>query len=408
MRLDIGYRSNGFERWVTTMLAMLAVTIVCALVTLAVMPTVIRRLRAHAILDVPNARSSHSIPLPRGGGLAILGVGLLAQTVLLAAGDVRPTPVWWGLTIPMLALAGLGFLDDLRSLGITARLLVQGAAAAWAVWLAGLARPSLQLPLLPAVDLGPFGPLLSWLWIVGFTNAFNFMDGINGLAGFQALLASLALAVLAAAGGDLSFALLAAAVAGGSLGFLRYNFPNARVFLGDVGSQPIGFFLAFGVLHAARVVPGPHPFVLTLLVVWPFLFDAVFTLCRRAILRRHLGNAHRDHLYQLLVRGGLTHGAVTAAYVAVIVGCAGFALLVRLRGAQAAAAGFYGVVGFSLAAAVLIIRFHARRTSSPASPAIAVRSAVGAAAGQRLPDAAATRPSEEPSAESRLTGAPRG
>lgn len=397
------------------MLAALAVTAVCALGTAAVMPLVIRRLRAHAILDVPNERSSHSLPLPRGGGLAILGVGLLAQAALLATGDVRATHVWWGLSVPMAALTGLGFLDDLRSLGIPARLLVQGAAAAWAVWLAGLARPSLQLPLLPAVDLGPFGSLLSWLWIVGFTNAFNFMDGIDGLAGFQALLASLALAVLAAAGGDDAFALQAAAVAGGSLGFLRYNFPRARVFLGDAGSQPLGFFLAFGVLHAARVVPGPHPFVLTLLVVWPFLFDAVFTLCRRAVLRRRLGDAHRDHLYQLLVRNGLTHGAVTAGYAAVIVGCAGFALLVRLHAAQAAAAGFYGVIGLSLAGAGLILRFHASRVSTKAPLAAAERPPAGApvgrpatATGERLRDAPAARQSEALPVESHLTRAPRG
>lgn len=347
------------------------------LLTLGITPAIIRFLSAHTILDIPNARSSHDLPIPRGGGLAILAVYLIVNVCLIVTGWLGPGRTWLALTPPLFAMAVLGFLDDLYSLRISTRILAQAAAAAWAVWLGHLGRPTLQLPWLPPVELGAAGAALSWLWLVGFTNLFNFMDGINGLAGFQATLASLALAVLAGVGGDPGFTLLSVALAGSSLGFLRHNFPTARVFLGDVGSMPLGFFLAFGVLHAARIVPGQHPFVLTTLVVWPFLFDGAFTLARRAVRRQRLGDAHRDHLYQLLVRAGCSHRAVTAMYAAVIVVCAAFAVAVRVTGATRAAAGFYGVALLSLVAAGLVLRFHRRRTAGTQ----AGRSAGSAAAG---------------------------
>lgn len=360
--------------------SMIAVMLAAGAVTMAVTPAMIRLLRSHAILDIPNERSSHELPVPRGGGLSVLGVYAAANVALLGLGWVRPDATWLALSVPLLALLALGFFDDRSSLRVSTRLLVQGGAAAWAVWLGDLALPALQFPLLPAVDLSFWGPVFSWLWLVGFTNVFNFMDGINGLAGFQAVLAALALAAFTAAGGDAGFAWLAMAMAGCSLGFLRHNFPRARIFLGDAGSLPLGFFLAFGVLHASCVVPRPQLFVLTLLVVWPFFFDGVFTLLGRVLRRQRLGDAHRDHLYQLLVRAGCSHTGVTAGYAVAMLACAALAVAMGLGSGGRAAAGFYAVVLLSLACAGLILRFHAQRG------AIAAREAGVRAVGEALAD----------------------
>lgn len=345
------------------LLLIIATFLATFLATLAVLPGVIRFLKAHTILDIPNARSSHDRPVPRGAGLGICAVFLVASTVLLLAGRPQAVERWLALVLAMTVLAVLGFLDDLYSLRVSTRLVVQGLVAAVAVWLGHLSMATLQFPLLPPLELGVLGHVLAWLWLFGFTNVFNFMDGIDGLAGFQAALAALALAVLEGIAGDHLFALLAVAMAGCSLGFLRHNFPRARVFLGDAGSLPAGFFLAFGVLHAARSVPGPMPFVLTSLIVWPFLFDGLFTLARRAFRGQRLSHPHREHLYQLLVRAGCSHSVVTAGYALVIVACAGFAVSMRLSGEGGPAIGFYGIVLLSLVAAVLVLRFHARRSA---------------------------------------------
>ncbi len=276
-------------------------------------PFLIARLRHGACLDIPNERSSHTLPVPRGGGIAIV-------FALLTVGMAQALLGWGNLRyliaseVGVTFLALLGWLDDLYSLRPLTRLIVQGIVAAFCLWLADLHLESLDLPLLPPLPWTAFGWVAAWLWIVGFTNMFNFMDGIDGLAGTLAAAAGLFFVCVARAFAVPEIWPAAAVLAGASLGFLRYNLPPAKVFLGDVGSLPIGFFLAFATLRLGHDPAVSLPLLAPVLALWPLLFDATLTLLQRAVRRQPLHHAHRDHLYQRLIRSGYSHGQVTARY----------------------------------------------------------------------------------------------
>lgn len=297
--------------------------------SLAATPAVIRVLLNSRIMDVPNRRSSHAVPVPRGGGFGILLPFALITGGLLLAGGLRSDAYLPALLLGMAGLTLIGFLDDILSLSALLRLALEGALMAVCLALSPLALTQIDLPMLaPLPVAGPVGWLLAWLFLVGFPNLFNFMDGIDGLAGTQTVIAGLALALLAHLEGRADLALLCAAVAGGGVGFLRHNLPRARVFMGDSGSLPIGFFLAAVVL----VLAGPGgslPLPAPVLVLWVFLFDAGLTLTIRACRGRRLHHAHRQHLYQRLVASGLAHVRVTALYGLAMIGAAAAALVYR-------------------------------------------------------------------------------
>jgi UDP-GlcNAc:undecaprenyl-phosphate GlcNAc-1-phosphate transferase len=150
---------------------------------------------------------------------------------------------------------------------------------------------------------------------VGFTNIFNFMDGINGLAFTQLIIGGAAFSFLGAWNGDYDLAVSGALAAGSALGILKYNFPKALVFMGDVGSLPSGFLLAMLGLRAAF---GTHnhdvTFLVPVLALWPFLYDGSYTLLNRLFHRRNPFRAHRSHLYQRLIVKGHSHQKITAGY----------------------------------------------------------------------------------------------
>ncbi len=267
------------------------------------------------MLDVPNARSSHWRPTPRGGGLGIMAT-CLGATALLAA----VTGVWtaWLVCGTVGGLAFVSFWDDRVALSWRVRLgghLV--AAALGALWL----RP----------DTGAASwwlvPLLVLL-LAGHANAFNFMDGINGLAGGQAVVAALGLAVLAVGreGAVVHPAgVLAVVLAGAAAGFLPHNFPRARMFMGDVGSVPIGFALMLLSAWLARD-RGLSAWVPLLAIQSGFILDAGLTLARRWWRGESVQEAHREHFYQRLVRSGWTHPAATGSFLAVSSGVSAAAL----------------------------------------------------------------------------------
>ncbi len=189
------------------------------------------------LVDVPNGRSSHSKPTPRGGGLGLI-LGVLASAALfLVLGKELPG---WSFWVGLMIVAGIGLWDDARGgLRISVRLLAQLVAASLIVVFSGRFT---HLPLPAPVDL-PLGALsypISVLWIVAVLNFYNFMDGIDGLAGSQALVTGMALAFMA--NGETAW--LGAAIVGSSLGFLFFNWHPAKIFLGDVGSYSLGFMLA--------------------------------------------------------------------------------------------------------------------------------------------------------------------
>jgi Fuc2NAc and GlcNAc transferase len=263
------------------------------------------------MLDVPNHRSSHSAPVPRGGGIAMVAVfsaGMLLTTVAV------PMPVrLLAAVLPgALAVAWVGWLDDRTGVSARARALVHLFAAIWAVaWLGGL--PILRIGAFE-LPLGFSGAVLAVLGIVWFLNLFNFMDGIDGIASSQAVAISLAAGTMAWGSNSVSVAAAYMLLAGASVGFMLWNWPPARIFMGDVGSGFLGYVLV--VLAIAGERSGSVPLAIWVVLVSVFAFDATVTLIRRLMRRERVYEAHRNHAYQRAVLSGLSHRTVTLAALA--------------------------------------------------------------------------------------------
>lgn len=276
-----------------------------------VRPWALRRGR----MDVPNERSSHQVPTPRGGGLAIAFVvlaGLLAGTLT----GRLPMNVGVALLGGGLMVAVVGWLDDCYSLLAKPRLLVHLAAALWTLgWLGGFPRLDVGVG---SVALGVAGWVVAALGIVWAVNFYNFMDGIDGIAGGEAVVVGVAGAALLALAGAPDLAGVAVLVAGASLGFLRWNWAPARIFMGDVGSGMLGYL--FAALAVASENRGAVPVLVWVLLLGVFVVDATVTLIRRARDGEAVFNAHRKHAYQRAVQAGWSHGRVSAAVVALGVG----------------------------------------------------------------------------------------
>jgi UDP-GlcNAc:undecaprenyl-phosphate GlcNAc-1-phosphate transferase len=251
-------------------------------------------------IDHPVARSSHTTPTPKGGGVGIVAAFTIGMACTHPAGwrDVV-------LTGAALMLATVSYLDDVRHWPFWRKLAAQSAAAL-ALIATGQSPHTLALPGLGAIPLGLAGPVLTLAWLLFVTNATNFMDGLNGLAAGSVAVACLGLAL--ATGGRAGPALL---VVAGVAGFLPFNYPRARIFMGDVGSQFLGFVA--GAL-ALRTASDPALSVILPLGLLPLLLDAAVTLLRRWRQRARLTQPHRDHFYQVAARAGVSATMVTASY----------------------------------------------------------------------------------------------
>lgn len=261
---------------------------------------------ANAILDMPNARSSHAVPTPRGGGVAIVllvvGGTLLASSVGLLDDDVALGFVGGGGVVAL-----IGWIDDRRGVHAAVRALVHAAGAAWAVyWMGGLQSFSTGTRI---VHLGSIGGLLAVLGIVWATNLYNFMDGIDGIAGGQALCAGVFGGAMLLLSGSAGLAAVAFLVAAATAGFLAWNWAPAKIFMGDVGSGFLGF--SFGALAVASENHGGVPLLLWVLLLGVFVVDATVTLLRRTLAGEVPYAAHRDHAYQRAVRSGWSHARVS-------------------------------------------------------------------------------------------------
>jgi UDP-N-acetylmuramyl pentapeptide phosphotransferase/UDP-N-acetylglucosamine-1-phosphate transferase len=270
-------------------------------------------------LDEPNERSLHAHPVPRTGGIAIVA-GVAAACALVQPGVVVTLAA-------ALALAALSFIDDVAGLPTLARLAAHVAAAAAVLF----------------YQLGYAEPVLFTVFVLAiawYANLYNFMDGSDGLAGGMALFGFGAYAIAALLSGADTYAALCGSIAAAAAGFLVFNFPPARLFMGDVGSVPAGFLAgALGVVGWSR---GYWPMWFPLLVFAPFVCDATLTLLRRLLRRERVWQAHRDHYYQRLVRMGFGHrGTAFIEYAAMAV-CATIALFARRESSavQAAALAF--------------------------------------------------------------------
>jgi UDP-GlcNAc:undecaprenyl-phosphate GlcNAc-1-phosphate transferase len=265
--------------------------------------TMVVLLRSRSLpLDKPNERSLHVVPVPRTGGIAII-TGIVAAALWLRAGP--------SLLVPVFALAIASFFDDRHALPAAVRLLMHLVAAAIFLWLAAESSEAALL----------FVLLLAIAWI---TNLYNFMDGSDGLAGGMAVIGFGTYGIGAWLGGNLELELLAWSIAAAAMGFLIFNFPPAKIFMGDVGSIPLGFLAgAFGVAGWRQ---GLWPLWFPLAVFAPFIVDASMTLVRRLLRGERVWQAHRQHYYQRLILSGWSHRRTALSEYALMALCAVLAI----------------------------------------------------------------------------------
>jgi UDP-GlcNAc:undecaprenyl-phosphate GlcNAc-1-phosphate transferase len=272
----------------------------------AVSALVVRATIDARVMDRPNARSAHTRPTPKGGGIGIVVAFMLGIAVLYGFADFSrlADPYFRGVILSAFAISIVSFLDDLRDWPFSVKLAAQMLAALTAVY-SGLYVSDIRLPFLGPVELFWLGPLATLCWILFATNAMNFIDGLNGLSAGVALVASLFLAFIAQsqAGWFVYFASLV--LAAGIAGFLPFNFPRARIFMGDVGSQFCGFVLAMLGVAAARFERVDMSLLLVPMLLSGVLFDVAFTLLRRLFNGDRITQAHRSHLYQIAHRAGM-------------------------------------------------------------------------------------------------------
>jgi Fuc2NAc and GlcNAc transferase len=286
---------------------------------------------ARDVLDHPNERSSHDVPTPRGGGVAIVVVAVAAEAALWAIGWL-PTRAALALAGGGLMVACIGWLDDhlaKKRDGVPApvRAAVHFAAAAWALgWLGGL--PELRVGA-GSVPLALAGAVLAAFGIVWSTNLYNFMDGIDGIAGAEAVTCAVAGGVLLLLTGERGLAAAAFALAAASAGFLAWNWYPARIFMGDAGSYFLGF--TFAVLAVASERAGAVPLLAWMVLLGVFVFDATATLVRRARRGERWHQAHRSHAYQRAAPTRPDHARVSGAVAGVNVMLAALAALGTLR-----------------------------------------------------------------------------
>jgi Fuc2NAc and GlcNAc transferase len=271
------------------------------------------------LLDLPNPRSSHERPVPLGGGLAIVVV-TLTGIVLAAWIGYLPVRTAMALAGGGGAIALIGWLDDRHRLAPIVRAAIQVCAAVWALaWLGGF--PHLRWGE-TVLQLGPVGWVVGTIGIVWGINFYNFMDGIDGLAAGEAVMVSAAVILLL--GGPRHDLLVPVALVGGtSAGFLLWNWPPARIFLGDVGSAFLGYL--FAVFAVISENSGALTVVGWLLLLGVFFVDATLTVARRIAKGEPWYHAHRSHAYQRAVQAGFSHRAVTLAVLGLDLVLAGLA-----------------------------------------------------------------------------------
>jgi UDP-N-acetylmuramyl pentapeptide phosphotransferase/UDP-N-acetylglucosamine-1-phosphate transferase len=253
-------------------------------------------------VDHPNARSLHSSPVPRSGGLAVL-LGLGGPLLVLAALGISAPELGW-IAAAVLPVAGIAYLDDLGEVPRRLRLIAQSAAALL-LMSGGLRWTLLELPGWVMVFPGWVAVVLSLVYVVWLINLYNFMDGMDGFAAGMALFGFSAFAVLGWSGGESLFAIASVCVALAAAGFLTSNFPPARIFLGDSGSSSLGLLVAAFSLWGSHL--GLFPLWSAWLAFSPFILDATWTLLARLGRGERIWEPHRCHHYQRLVLAGWSH-----------------------------------------------------------------------------------------------------
>lgn len=306
---------------------------------------------ARSLIDIPNARSSHSVPTPRGGGVAIVLSFLIALPVLAWTDALA-----WPVALALLGAGGwiaiIGFLDDHGHIAARWRLLAHFTGAIWAlIWIGGMAPINLFGY---EFSLGWFGYVIGAFYLVWMLNLYNFMDGIDGLASVEAICACVGACLVYWIAGHTSLAIAPLVLAMAVSGFLAWNFPPAKIFMGDAGSGFLGIVLAVMSLYAAWT----NPLFLWawLILLGVFIVDATFTLIRRLLRGDKVYEAHRSHGYQYASRQYGSHRAVTLTIAAInLLWLVPVAILVVMQYID----GVAGVVLAYVPLVLLAFKFHA-------------------------------------------------
>jgi UDP-N-acetylmuramyl pentapeptide phosphotransferase/UDP-N-acetylglucosamine-1-phosphate transferase len=325
--------------------AAVAAALISAFVTWTIRPALLR-----VALARPNARSSHRIPTPQGGGIAVMAATLIVAGVLIAVAGGPAMKIVFTVFGATLFIAVVGFVDDVNSIAVLPRLMLQGLAVAAVV----VAAPD-ELRIISAC---PFWIERGLLIVAGlwFVNLVNFMDGLDLMTVAEAVPVTAAVALLGWLGEvPLSTTTVAAALCGALLGFAPFNRPVARIFLGDVGSLPIGLLLGWCLLQLAY----DKQFAAALLLPLYYLTDATVTLLRRIAGREPFWAAHRSHFYQRATDNGFTVWRVVSEVFTLNVGLALLAMVsIHLKSATASALSL--LIG-AMAVALLLRRFSRSR-----------------------------------------------
>jgi len=287
--------------------------------------------RQKRIYDVPIVRSSHTKITPRGGGLGFVLISLLTLLLLLTFSNISESANQEGFTL-LAALTGislLGWFDDIGSLPKRIRFSVQIICSLTILFGVGTLM-TFYIPLLINTYVGIVGTILGVIWIAGTTNIYNFMDGIDGIASLQGIVAAFSWAILGWISGVDLLMIMNLALMATLLAFLLYNWSPASIFMGDVGSVFLGFWFASLPFWAASFSPDlmvGETIWFAAFVIWPFLFDGSFTIARRFKNGENILEAHRSHLYQRLNIAGYSHKHIATLYVSFAIISSVFAFL---------------------------------------------------------------------------------
>ncbi len=297
------------------------------------------------ILDMPNARSSHIIATPRGGGLGLV-IPFLFSVIVLGFFNIISVSIGLALLGGGALVAVLGWMDDKNGLTARARAIFQFLSAAWAVfWLGGFSTMSIGFAELQLSWIGSIVAVIGTVWLI---NLYNFMDGVDGIAGTEAVSAALICGLLLVWQHSSSLAELCFLLAASVLGFLLWNWPPAKIFMGDVGSAFLGYIFAVMAMWSEQ--SGAIPFIIWIMLLGVFVIDATVTLIKRLSKGEKLYEAHRSHVYQLAVQAGYSHRQVTSTVL----------FINLLLGIVAVVALTYSnyLLGISIGVAIVLIVVH--------------------------------------------------
>lgn len=266
------------------------------------------------MLDIPNERSSHNVPTPRGGGIVICLVSVV--TFFIYSFFVGES-FYWAYFAGAGIVAGISLLDDIKTISPFWRIMFHSLAAGLAVWTFG-GFEVILVPFYGIIQIGFWVNIFTFLWIVWLINAYNFMDGIDGIAATQSVTAGVGWSLTGLFWGIEDIAFYGGVLAVSSMGFLLLNWQPAKIFMGDVGSAFLGYTFAVIPLMALKRMESPEaeailPWI-AVVFVWFFVFDSVLTFFKRLFRGEKVWQPHREHIYQKLVIAGLTHSKVTGIY----------------------------------------------------------------------------------------------